>query len=333
MLDPILGQLVKIKLQSKDYMKTPLMDGNQHSLLEIISEAKIGDISMTSTLWTNKSGETLKTYTSAIDIRSFRVERSIAESVRDAIACEKLTKTKIKLKSPIENLASIEKMVFQIGHSVRDPYEIIPGRTHQSVKSITAFSVQVTVFAMKEKSSIPEGVTPERIPDPLCSKPSPVLQYEDDVIKTIAKKFADENTSGKSVLERLRLGVYQWIETKTDYSPFMNGAAEVARERVGDSTEHAMLLAAVVRALGVPSRVALGLVYNESIDDPALVFHAWTEVYLKDHWVSIDASIENPNTNASYLKLVDSPLADHNPYAAMLATLTAIQQCEIVIVN
>ncbi len=332
MLDPILGQVVKIKLQAKDYIKTPLIDGDQYSLLEITSEARFGENSLTSTLWTNMAGETLKSYTSVWDIRSFRVERSLAESIRDAAECERLTKTQIKLKSPIENIESKEKLEFQIGHSERDPFPMLPGRTNQSIKSTSAFTVLATVFAMKERTPMPIGVSPELTLDPLCSQPSNVIQSDDEKVKKIADQFHNDMTLGMSVLERLRRGVYNWIETKTDYTPTMSSAAEVVRDRVGDSTEHATLLAAVVRAQGVPSRVAFGLVYNESKSDPALVFHAWTEVYLKDHWVSIDASVENAYTNASYVKLVDSPLADQNPYAPLLAALKSIRDFEIAVV-
>ncbi len=329
MLDPVLGQLVQITLTAKDFMKTPLMDGNQHSLLEITSQAKVGDTSLVSTLWTNLSGETQKTYTSSLDIRSFRVERSLAESIRDAVACEMLTKTEIKLKSPLDDYASKESLDFQVRHAERDPFQMLPGRTNQSIKSTSAFSALVTVFAINEKSPIPEGVTPELTSDPSCLTASPVVQSDDGSVKKLAGQFFNDKELGKTVLERFRKGVFNWIEKKTDYSPLMSSAAEVARNRVGDSTEHAMLLAAIVRSRGVPSRIALGLVYNDSKENPALVFHAWTEVYLKDHWVSIDASVESPFTDATYLKLVDSPLADHNPYAVLLTALNAIQHFDI----
>ncbi len=40
-------------------------------------------------------------------------------------------------------------------------------------------------------------------------------------------------------------------------------AGEVARNLTGDCTEHAVLTAAMCRAVGVPSRVVIGLVYVE----------------------------------------------------------------------
>jgi len=330
MLDPTLGEMVQVILKAKEFLKTPLLDGMQHNLLEIDSEVKFGDKGLTSTLWVNKEGETQKTYTSALDIRSFRAERSFAESVRDSVMCESFSKTKIGLVVPIENYASAKSIVFKVRHPEIDPKRLMPGRTNQSVKSLTVFSAYVTVFAMSEKSPLPEGVPPELQEDPRCSKPSPVIQSEDAVIKKLATQFFEDKALGSSVLERFRRGVYNWVENKTPYTPLLTSAAETARSKSGDCIDHAMLLAAIVRARGVPARVAIGLVYNGSKEEPAMVLHSWTEVYLKDHWVSIDASKENSSTDATYVKLVDTPFADQNPYGPLMAALQAIELIEIL---
>lgn len=333
MLDPVLGQVVRVRLQAKEYLKTPLMDGLQHNLLEITSEVTLDDKSLASTLWVNKSGETLKTYTSALDIRSFRTERSFAEGIRDAVLSESLAKTKIVLETPIDDYEAAKSLVFKIRHPDLDPKRLIPGRTNQSVKSITTFSANVTVFAMQEKSTLPDGVSPELQADPMYSSPSQIIQSDDDVVKKLAAKFFDDKELGKSVLDRLRRGVYNWIDKKIPYSPTLSSAAEVARNKSGSSIEHAILFAAIVRARNVPSRVAMGVIYNGSREEPALVFHAWTEVYLKDHWVSIDASVEKASTNATYFKFVDTPFVDQNPYAPLLASLQIIDLMDISLVE
>ncbi len=90
-----------------------------------------------------------------------------------------------------------------------------------------------------------------------------------------------------------------------------------------------MLLAAVVRSLGVPARVAGGLVYNGDSEKPAMVYHAWTEIYGRDRWVSVDASVEASQTNATYIKFVDSDLPDQNPYVVMLPVLSALKEMKI----
>lgn len=333
MLDPVLGQVVQVTLRAKDFMKTPLMDGLQHNLLEIVSEVKLGDKGISSILWVNDVGETQKTYTSELDIRSFRVERTFAESIRDAAICENMTVRSIPLNSTIKDYDSAESLVFRMRHRDNDPFRILPGRTNQSLKWLIAFTVNVTVYPMKETTSMPEGVSPELQSPPECSNPSPVIQSDDEMVMKLATTNFEDKSLGKTVLERLRRGVYNWITTKTAYATQLSSAAEVARSQSGDSGEHAVLLAAVVRARNVPSRVAIGLKYNGSDTDPAMVLHFWTEVYLKDHWVSVDASIEEPRTNATYVKLVDTPMADDNPYAPLLAALKAIEEFDLSVAN
>ncbi|NBU87363.1 MAG: transglutaminase domain-containing protein, partial [Verrucomicrobia bacterium] len=58
-------------------------------------------------------------------------------------------------------------------------------------------------------------------------------------------------------------------------------ASEVARNKEGDCTEHSMLLAALGRALGIPTRVATGLVYADEFEGEkdVLVYHMWNQFY------------------------------------------------------
>ena len=58
-------------------------------------------------------------------------------------------------------------------------------------------------------------------------------------------------------------------------------ADHVARTLEGDCTEYAMLMAAMCRAEGVPSKTAIGLIYADTKTGPALGFHMWTEVWLR----------------------------------------------------
>ena len=58
-------------------------------------------------------------------------------------------------------------------------------------------------------------------------------------------------------------------------------------------------LAALGRAIGLPTRVAAGLVYM----DGAFLYHAWDEVWL-GRWVSIDPALHQFPADATHLKLV-----------------------------
>jgi transglutaminase-like putative cysteine protease len=63
-------------------------------------------------------------------------------------------------------------------------------------------------------------------------------------------------------------------------------AAEVLRRMSGDCNEHTALYVALARAAGIPSRVALGLVY----EDGFFCYHAWPEIYA-GRWIAVDPTL------------------------------------------
>jgi len=67
----------------------------------------------------------------------------------------------------------------------------------------------------------------------------------------------------------------------------------------GDCNEHAVLLAALGRAAGLPTRVVAGTVYLEGF----FYYHAWCEVWL-GRWVPIDPAFDQFPADATHIKFV-----------------------------
>lgn len=65
-----------------------------------------------------------------------------------------------------------------------------------------------------------------------------------------------------------------------------SSVAEILDTRAGDCTEHALLLAALLRRAGLASRLAYGFLLTES----GFIGHAWTEAYAGERWVWLDPS-------------------------------------------
>jgi hypothetical protein len=64
------------------------------------------------------------------------------------------------------------------------------------------------------------------------------------------------------------------------------GLEEVLSNREGDCTEHALLLVALLRKSGIPSRLAYGLILTEA----GFIGHAWVEAYGAGRWNWLDPS-------------------------------------------
>lgn len=70
-------------------------------------------------------------------------------------------------------------------------------------------------------------------------------------------------------------------------------ALEIARKPEGDCTEHAVLLAALGRSLGIATRVVDGLAYAPEFAGQRQVFvpHAWVQAWTDGAWRSYDAAL------------------------------------------
>jgi transglutaminase-like putative cysteine protease len=94
-------------------------------------------------------------------------------------------------------------------------------------------------------------------------------------------------------------------------------AARVLESRRGDANEHAVLLVALARALGLPARPVSGLVRASG----RYYYHAWAEVYLGD-WVAVDPLFDQFPTDAAHLRLAIGGLVRPTDLARLVGRLT-----------
>ncbi len=167
----------------------------------------------------------------------------------------------------------------------------IPSSDNQRVKKLADGSMVVTVspVAVRRSCRIPYCGRDEEALEAL--KPTRFLQSDDPKIVELAKKAIggtrDAYEAAKKI-ETFAAGYLSQINLSVGYA----SAAEVAESRVGDCTEFSVLTAAMCRAVGIPSRLAVGIAYVEMYESMVSAFggHAWTEVYIDGKWVGLDAS-------------------------------------------
>ncbi len=158
---------------------------------------------------------------------------------------------------------------------------------------------------------------------------TPYLQSTDPEIDALALDIAGKEQRAYYAAKRLQQWVYQHIEQK-DLSLGFASAKETLARRQGDCTEHAVLLTALSRALGIPARVAVGLIYLPNGDSQLgrFVYHMWTEIYLGDRfqgeWIPLDATTAKPLADATHIKLADSTLNSVNDVIGLTQRVTDV---------
>jgi transglutaminase-like putative cysteine protease len=65
-------------------------------------------------------------------------------------------------------------------------------------------------------------------------------------------------------------------------------------------------MAAMTRAVGIPSKLVSGLVYFEG----GFAYHMWVEVWTGDGWYALDPTIGDGSVDATHIKLAESAAED-----------------------
>ncbi|HEX4952164.1 MAG TPA: transglutaminase-like domain-containing protein [Thermoanaerobaculia bacterium] len=108
--------------------------------------------------------------------------------------------------------------------------------------------------------------------------------------------------------EILRAFVHRYLQ-RYDLATAFVPASVVAEQKSGDCTESAVLLAALLRGAGIPSRVVDGLLYVEEFAGEREIFgyHMWTQAFVDGRWVDYDAITEG-RFDATHIALGNSAL-------------------------
>jgi len=123
-------------------------------------------------------------------------------------------------------------------------------------------------------------------------KPSVCVESDNAKIIAAARRAIGQTTDAAEAARKLEAFVGTYIRKK-DLSIGYATAAEVLETRQGDCTEHAVLLAAMCKAVGIPAQVVDGVAYVEGWAGRKQVFapHAWVRVFIDGRWVHLDAAI------------------------------------------
>ena len=125
--------------------------------------------------------------------------------------------------------------------------------------------------------------------------------------------------------------IERWVHShmdKKNYTEAFATADRVARTLEGDCTEHAVLAAAMCRAVGVPARTAFGLIYIEN-GKPAMGFHMWTEVWVRGQWMPIDATLGKGFVGATHIKVSDHSWHDVQTVTPLLPVVRVVGKVAI----
>jgi len=158
--------------------------------------------------------------------------------------------------------------------------------------------------------------------DPSLSHRARELGFAED------KRFQPEQQYDRGVIAlKLQAGVDKLIRNRR-FSIQTPVASQIVKNAHGDCTEHAVLLAAMLRVHRIPSRVVAGLRYSEG--RPGFMAHMWTQAMLNGEWVTLDAMRGDKQPGAGYIHVAHSALSDdESPVDLMIALADLMSEISV----
>ena len=261
--------------------------------------------------WVSPDGVMLKSTINLAGMKLLMQRATKAEALADFDPPEFFAPTTITVPEKI-NRAAARRIEYTLELKDKSgPMPPLPVTDLQKVEPVSDYSVRVNVTR-------PDHSGLEKAP-PVSDKnawaeylsPNPIINSDDPEIRkmaTVAKRTAETPYATADFLRRYVTEVI----TEKNLNIGFASASEVCRNREGDCSEHAVLLAALGRACGIPSRIATGMVYVPVFagEENIFGFHMWTQFYIGDRWVDFDAAQRESICNATHIAFSVDSLSD-----------------------
>jgi len=158
-------------------------------------------------------------------------------------------------------------------------------------------------FHLPVISALPELSAPINEHDEFL-KSSLYIQCENSDIINKAKEMVGDEKNAKKIVAKLVTGVYDMLDKNPTAS--LPSAIDVLKSKEGDCNEHAVLFTALARALGIPTKIYVGLV---SLQGSAYFYHAWCAVWL-GKWVPVDPTFNQFPADVGHLKMKEGEVSE-----------------------
>ena len=318
-------QVVETRLTALDFEETKVASGTKR-LLKVTSTLDLAGQAVQSSLWIDDAGVQWKAEIPGVGV-VLRVDEKPAPQQNGAPAVDLSQSSFVPLARKVERVHETRRIEYQVRLKTNDPAKAFHHDTRQQVVAVDKNTARVTVDASAGKAPLDDRETP---PEDADRSENSLIQSQDPLIQRMASQVTASEADPWRIATALESHVRRSMR-RADFSTAFASAAEVAKTLRGDCSEHAVLLTALCRARSIPARVATGLVYVSLGNRPGFGFHMWTEVWIQDRWLPLDATIGRGGIGCGHLKLTHSNLSSGAEVSAILSVLPVLRQVQIEI--
>ncbi len=299
----LFGRLVPA-IKTQQVMRIPSMLGQE--------------VEQKTTAWVTAAGQALKLQMSVMDIPIEVLACSEAVAMADDDPAELTINMLVELNRavPAERASQVTyRMTLKKASSI----DKLPEIPETAIQKVERRNDREQIITVTRTSALPESDARVKMTEEERAQytaATAMLNHEDPKIREMADHAAGKETDPRKLASLFCDYVHHQVHAKNLSVGFAT-ASEVARTREGDCTEHGVLLAALGRTRGIPTRMVTGLVYAPFFGGKfnVLVGHLWTQFWLDGRWVDLDAALGQTDVDPTHIAMAfaggtDAGLAD-----------------------
>ena len=331
--EPTINSVINTRVSVKDYEAVGV-EGKKQQLLRVEAVPdKIGGLQLpTLVSWLNSDRETLRSEVPGPGLGKMVLERTSQKNAtrRGSAATVAGINALVPLNQPIRNPYRTRAAVYRVVlKDDNEPTTAFKQDGRQQIKNVEGNSFELHVQAAQTGDKARKG---EPIGDEFLAS-SFFINSDDARVKRRASEAVGDTQDSWEKALRIESYVHSQMVNKNLTEAFAT-ADQVAKTMEGDCTEHAVLAAAMCRAVGVPSRTAIGLVYvDHPRRGPCMGFHMWTEVWVDGAWTPIDATLGMGYVGAAHIKITDHSWHKTESLTPLLPVLRVLDKLSIDVVR
>jgi len=299
----------------------------------VLLESPVGSFEMAS--WVDADGVPLKARVPIPgmgDIEMLTTDQATA--LRDFVPPEFFNTSTIPAKRKIDRVAARRIKYRLTAKSAGVELGDLPTTEMQSVIGKNEKSVELLVARVihKPRSTSSTEARPQDMAEFL--EGNLMINTADPKLIELAKQAGGGEKEPFALADKLRRFVTDYVENKSLNIGFAT-ASEVARTKEGDCSEHGVLLAALGRLNGLPSRVVVGLAYVPvfSNQDDIFGYHMWTQFFIDGRWIDVDAALRETDVSPARIAFAVSSLKNSGLADLSLPLITKLGGLDIDILE
>lgn len=330
---PLVERAARIQLSAIAW-EAVTTTGEQKRLLRIEATDQAGapagwDWKGPTVYWTDEQGQVIQMKESLLDRQTFRVSQAEATRPNDFARLDVGSDIGVRVGLNVADPFATTCAVYRVQVNELRPEAVFPDCLTQQLRRSADQSALLTVRQVLP--DVPAQLDqPQSAPTDDDLLPNALITSDDPRVVNIARAAAGSVSDPWRAALALEQYLYRTLD-KLDVSQVFGSAAEVAARRGGDCSEHATLLAATCRARRIPARVVIGLVYSTT--GQRFLYHMWNEVWIRDRWVPLDATLGRGAVGATHLKLRSSSLAGESAYSLVMPVICLMDRLQIEVVE